>query len=337
MNKKINVGLVGLGRMGMVYAADLAYRLPQAKLLAASDINPALEVQVNELGVSRWYPDYHDLINNREIDAVVIITPTSSHHDIAIAAARAGKAVFCEKPLSVSLEEARHIEQVIAETGVFFHMGFMRRFDRGYQAAKEKIAQGVIGTPIVFKATSRDPARASLEYLDPHHSGGLMIDMGIHDIDLARWLIGEIAQVYCIGGVLAYPEMGEIGDVDNAIITLNFASGALGAIDLSRSGVYGYDIRTEILGTKGTLQIGYLRETPLLVLNKAGVTHDVVPFFMERFERAYIEQLQNFITHLAQGLPPSITCADGVANLEVAYAATQSFKEQRPVVLTQPD
>lgn len=336
MNKKINIGLVGLGRMGMVYAADLAYHIPQANLLAASDINPALEAQVRELGVTKWYPDYHDLIDDKEIDAVVIITPTSSHHDIAIAAAKAGKAIFCEKPLSVSLEEARHIEQVVGETGVFFHMGFMRRFDRGYRAAKEKLAQGVIGTPVLFKASSRDPYRASLEYLDPQHSGGLMIDMGIHDIDLARWLMGEVAQVYSIGGVLAYPEINEIGDIDNAVITLNFASGALGVIDLSRNGVYGYDIRGEILGTQGTLKVGYLRETPLLVLNKEGVTHDTVPFFMERFERAYIDQLQNFIEHLVKGLPPAITCADGVANLEVAYAATLSFKEKRPVTLTKP-
>lgn len=319
--------------MGLVYAEDLAYRIPQANLLAASDVNAASEASVKALGAPKWYSHYQDLIEDKEIDAVVIVTPTSTHRDIIVAAARAGKAIFCEKPLSISLEEAREIEQVIAQTGVFFHMGFMRRFDRGYRAAKEKIEQGLIGAPVLFKASSRDPYRPSLEYMDPRHSGGIMIDMGIHDIDLARWLMGEVSQVYTIGGVLAYPEVNEVGDIDNAVVTLNFESGALGVIDLSRSGVYGYDIRAEILGTKGTLMIGYLRETPVLVMNKEGVTHDTVPYFMERFERAYIDQLQNFIEHLQKGLPPSITCADGVADLEVAYAATRSFKEKRPIDL----
>jgi scyllo-inositol 2-dehydrogenase (NAD+) len=334
MNKKINVGLIGVGRMGRVYADDLAYRVPQANLLAAADINPDAEAHVRALGVPRWYPHYQDLIGDRDIDAVAVVTPTSTHREIIVAAARAGKAVFCEKPLSVSLDEAREVERVVDETGVFFHMGFMRRFDRGYRAAKEKIEQGVIGTPVLFKASSRDPFRPSLEYLDPRHSGGIMIDMGIHDIDLARWMMGEVASVYTVGGALAYPEVSEVGDIDNAVATLTFEGGALGVIDVSRSGVYGYDIRAEILGTKGTLKVGYLRETPVLVLNKEGVTHDTVPYFMERFERAYVDQLQNFIDHLQRGLPPAITCADGVADLEVAHAATLSFKEKRPVSLT---
>ncbi|MFN0086021.1 MAG: inositol 2-dehydrogenase [Blastocatellia bacterium] len=334
MKTKVNVGLIGVGRMGLVYAEDLAYRIPQADLIAASDTNPAAEAGARALGVPNWYPHYQDLIDDKSVDAVVIITPTSTHRDIIVAAAKAGKAIFCEKPLSISLDEAREIQQVIDDTGVFFHMGFMRRFDRGYRAAKAKIDQGEIGTPMLFKASSRDPFRPSLEYLDPRHSGGIMIDMGIHDIDLARWMMGEVASVYTIGGVLAYPEVSEVGDIDNAVVALTFAGGALGVIDLSRSGVYGYDIRAEILGTKGTLKVGYLRETPVTVLNKEGVTHDTVPYFMERFERAYIDQLHNFIEHLSTGKPPSITCADGVADLEVAAAATLSFKERRPVHIT---
>ena len=333
MNRKINVGLIGVGRMGLVYAEDLAYRVPQANLVAASDVNPESEAKAKALGVAKWYPNYQDLIDDQDVDAVVIITPTSTHGDIVIAAAKAGKAIFCEKPLSISLEAAKEIERVVNETGVFFHMGFMRRFDPGYVAAKKKIEEGAIGTPIFFKGSSRDPFRPSLEYLDPQHSGGIMIDMGIHDIDLARWLMGEVATVYSVGGVLAYPEVNDVGDIDNAVMTLTFESGALGVIDLSRSGVYGYDIRAEILGTTGTLKVGYLRETPLMILNKAGVTHDTVPYFMERFERAYVAQLQDFIERLQQGKEPSITCADGVADLQVALAATQSYHERRPITL----
>jgi scyllo-inositol 2-dehydrogenase (NAD+) len=334
LSERINVGLIGVGRMGLVYAQDLAYRVRGANLVAACDINPGVEASARELGVSQWYPDYHDLISDKNVDAVAVITSTSSHRDIVVEAARAGKAIFCEKPLSISLEEAHEVEEVVTKTGVFFHMGFMRRFDAGYRAAKEKIDQGVIGKPVLFKASSRDPFRPSLEYLDPRHSGGILIDMGIHDIDLARWLMGEVRSVYSTGGVLAYPEVSEVGDIDNAVVTLEFESGALGVIDLSRSGVYGYDIRGEVLGTKGTLKIGYLRETPVLVMNKDGVTHDTVPYFMERFERAYIDQLQDFIDRLQKGLPPSITCGDGVADLKVAYAATLSYKEKRPIALT---
>ncbi len=335
MSRKINLGLIGMGRLGSVYAGYLTQRVQKAKLLAASDHNAAAETQARELGVTKWYPHYQDLLADREIDAVVIVTPTSTHHDIVSCAAQAGKAIFCEKPLSLSLAEARAIEQVIASTRVFFHMGLMRRFDKGYRAAKEKIEQGVIGTPVVYKSSSRDPYRPSLEFLDPNKSGGIIVDMGIHDLDIARWVMGEVRSVYSLGGTLAYPEMKEIGDLDNAIVNLYFESGTLGVVDLSRSGVYGYDIRTEILGTKGTLKIGYLRETPVLVMTKEGITHDAVPYFMQRFEQAYIAQLQDFVDRLWRDEPPSVTCADGVAALEVCLAATLSFKEDRPVSLQQ--
>jgi len=334
---KINVGLIGVGRLGALYARYLAYQIPGSNLLAASDIDPAAEAIAGELGVTKWYPNYQDLIDDKQIDAIVIVTPTSTHHDIVAAAARAGKAIFCEKPLSISLDEARAMERVVAETGVFFHMGFMRRFDRGFRAAKQKIEQGVIGKAVVFRASSRDPFRPSLEYLDPRHSGGLMIDMGIHDIDIARWLMGDVSQAYATGGVLAYPEINEVGDIDNAVINLTFENGSLGVIDLTRNGVYGYDIRTEVLGTQGTVKVGYLRETPIVVMTKEGVTHDTVPWFMERFGEAYVAQLQNFIDHLQNQKEPSIKCADGVAALQVAIAATRAFKENRPVLVSEID
>jgi inositol 2-dehydrogenase len=334
MSSKLNVGVVGLGRLGNLYARYFQGRITNATLVAVSDVlENVAESFAGEHNVPRWYKNYQELIADKEVDAVVIVTPTSLHKDVSIEAANAGKAVFCEKPLSISIEESLAIKEAVERTGIFYHLGFMRRFDKGYAAARNKIDEGQIGTPIVFKSSSRDPFRPSLEYLDPKHSGGLLTDCGIHDIDLARWLMGEVASVYSVGGVLAYPEMEPIGDVDNAIATLTFTSGALGVIDLSRSGIYGYDIRTEILGTKGTLQIGYLRETPLLVLTKDGVTHDTVPYFMERFGQSYVDQLQNFVDHLRQGKPPSITCDDGIAALRISLAATRSLHEKRPVLL----
>lgn len=332
MNKKVNIGLVGVGRLGRNYAEYIANRIPNTNLLAISDINEkAIESCKKEFNVSKSFEDYRDLVADKEIDAVVITTSTSTHKDIIIEAAKNGKAIFCEKPLTLSLQEGHEIEQVVADTGIFFHMGFMRRFDKGYAAAKRKIVEGVIGTPVVFKSSSRDPYRPSLEYADPKFSGGLFADMGIHDFDLARWFMGEVKSVFSSGGTLAYPEMKEIGDIDNGITNINFETGTLGVVDLSRNAVYGYDIRTEILGTKGTLKIGYLRETPILVMSKQGICHDTVPYFMERFGDAYIAQLQNFVNNLSEGKEPSITCTDGIEALKISLAAKLSFDNRRLV------
>jgi inositol 2-dehydrogenase len=338
MIKKLGLGVIGLGRLGSSYAKYLNGRIDGARLVAVSDVNEeALASLAAELGVAKKYSHYQDLIADAEVEGVVIVSPTSTHQEIVAAAAKQGKAIFCEKPLSISLAAAQEMQRIVEETGIFFQMGFMRRFDKGYLAAKHKIEQGEIGTPVVFKSSSRDPFRPSLEYLDPAHSGGLFVDCGIHDLDLGRWYMGDIASVYSIGGTLAYPEMKAIGDIDNAITSIYFSSGALGTIDLSRNGVYGYDIRTEILGTEGTLKIGYLRETPILMMNKKGITHDTVPYFTERFEQAYISQLQDFVENVREQKPPSVTCADGVAALQASAAATLSFKENRPVELKAKD
>jgi scyllo-inositol 2-dehydrogenase (NAD+) len=332
MGKKLSIGVIGLGRLGSSYAKYFTGRIAGAAVVAVSDVNEtAVTTLAAELGISKTYTRYQDLIADEEVEGVVIVSPTSTHQEIVQEAANHRKPIFCEKPLSISLDAARAMLGIVEQTGVFFQMGFMRRFDRGYVAAKRKIEEGVIGNPVVFKSSSRDPYRPSLEYLDPAHSGGLFIDCGIHDLDLARWYMGEIASVYSIGGTLAYPEMKEIGDIDNAVTSLYFTSGALGTIDLSRNGVYGYDIRTEILGTEGTLKIGYLRETPVLVMTKNGITHDTVPYFTERFEQAYITQLQDFVNNVLEGKPPAVTCADGVSALQASAAATLSFKENRPV------
>jgi predicted dehydrogenase len=207
----------------------------------------------------------------------------------------------------------------------------MRRFDPGYAAAKEKIRQGAIGRPVVFKSTSRDPFRPSLEYANPASSGGIMVDMGIHDIDLARWFMGEVDTVFAAGAVLAYPEMASIGDIDNAIATLVFSDGRLGVIDLTRNGVYGYDISTELLGDAGTVRVGYLRETPVLTMTKNSVAHDTVPYFMERFERAYTIQLQNFAQNVLHDRVPPVVIKDGVEALRIALAATAAHRTGRPV------
>lgn len=331
MENRLHVGVVGLGRLGSLYAEYLAYQIPKAELIAVADADDERAEKIGEkLDVDSVFPDYRDLLELVGLDAVVVTTPTSTHKEIVMDAANEGKIIFCEKPPSLSLEEAAEMKQSVESNGVFFHMGFMRRFDPGYAAAKEKIDSGEIGEPIVFKATSRDPFRPSLEYADPEMSGGLFLDMGIHDFDLARWFMGEISEVYSIGNVLAYPEMESIGDIDNSMTNLVFDTGKIGTVDLSRSGVYGYDIRTEILGTEGTIQIGYLRETPITVLKKEGVSHDTVPYFMERFEKAYIAQLKDFVKNALDGGEPSVSIQDGALALMVSHAATDSFHNKQP-------
>jgi inositol 2-dehydrogenase len=319
----LNVGLVGVGRLGRVYARDLSTRIGCTRLTAVADIdNAALDAVSREFDVPHAFTDPGDLFSDPSVDAIVIVTPTNTHREIVVAAAAAGKPIFCEKPPSTSLDDSMAMRRAVEQSGVFFQLGFMRRFDSGYAAAKQRLTDGAIGDAVVFKSTSRDPYPPSIAYADPRNSGGLIIDMGIHDFDLARWFMGEVATVQAVGGVLAYPELGEVGDIDNAVISLVFESGRLGVVDLTRNGIYGYDISTELLGTKGTLRIGYLRETPLMVMTKSGVAHDTVPYFMERFRDAYTVQLENFARNVLEGREPPVVLDDGVEALRIAIAAT---------------
>jgi scyllo-inositol 2-dehydrogenase (NAD+) len=332
---RLNVGLIGLGRLGRVYARDLAGRIPETRLVAVADPagTVAKEVAV-EFEAPRSYTDPLELIDDPGVDAIVIVTPTHIHREQVIAAAARKKPTFCEKPPALSLDEVAAMQKAVEDSGMFFQMGFMRRFDAGYAAAKKQIDAGRIGMPLVFKATSRDPFRPSLEYANPKSSGGMLIDMGIHDFDLARWFMGDVREVAAIGATIAYPELETVGDIDNAIASLTFTSGKLGVVDLTRSGIYGYDISTEILGLEGTIRIGYLRETPIMVMTKAnGVSHDTVPYFMERFRDAYTNQLQNFAQNVLQQRPAPITIDDGMEALRVGVAATRARESGKTVTV----
>jgi inositol 2-dehydrogenase len=329
-NTRINVGLLGLGRLGKVYARSLSSLVPHTDLVAVCDVDQTVLDQVaDEYQVPSRHSDPLALIGDSSVEVVVIVTPTDTHKELVDAAADAGKPVFCEKPLSISLDEALAMQRKVERSGIFFQMGFMRRFDRGYAAAKEKIERGLIGSPVVFKSSSRDPFLPSLDYLNT--SGGIFVDMGIHDFDLALWFFGKIEAVNSIGGALAYPEVKPLGDIDNAVVSLAFADGRVGVVDLSRNGVYGYDISTEILGTNGTLRIGYLRETPILFMTQNSVAHDTVPYFMERFGEAYTSQLSDFANNLLRDKPPPITIEDGIEALRVATSATASYQRGESV------
>jgi inositol 2-dehydrogenase len=333
---RLAVGLIGLGRLGRVYARDLSSRIAETSLVAVADPVGSLAAEVAaEFDVPHHYDDPTALIDDRTVDALVIVSPTHTHRELTIAAASSRKPTFCEKPPALSLGEVAAMQEAIERSGMFFQMGFMRRFDAGYAAAKAQIDAGRIGAPLVFKSTSRDPFRPSLEYANPKSSGGMLLDMGIHDFDLARWFMGEVRTVSTIGATIAYPELATVGDIDNAVASLTFTSGKLGVIDLSRSGIYGYDISTEILGLEGTIRVGYLRETPVMVLTKNSVAHDTVPYFMERFRDAYTTQLQNFAQNVLQDRPAPITVVDGLEALRIGVAATRAQETGRSVTVAE--
>jgi len=334
MKRRLAVGLIGLGRLGRVYARDLASRIAETRLVAVADPIGSLAKDVaEEFDVPTHYADPLGLVDDPAVDALVIVSPTHTHRELVVAAASRRKPTFCEKPPALALDEVTAMRQAIAGAGMFFQMGFMRRFDAGYASAKKQIEAGRIGTPLVFKATSRDPFRPSLEYANPKSSGGMLIDMGIHDFDLARWFMGDVKTVSTIGATIAYPELATVGDIDNAIASLTFATGKLGVVDLTRSGIYGYDISTEILGLEGTIKIGYLRETPVMVLTKNSVAHDTVPYFMERFRDAYTTQLQNFAQNVLNDRTPPITIEDGLEALRIGVAATRAHESGRAVAV----
>lgn len=329
----IHVAVLGFGRMGQLYAQTITRQVEGAVLYAVAD--PDLDqVAFSEYDVPHVLTDAHDAIALNDVHAVIVATPTSTHYDIVIAAAQAGKAVFCEKPLALSVADSRKMVAAVEEAGVPLQIGFMRRFDAGYRRAKELIASGQIGEPLLFKSVGRDPFCPPTEYADPVKSGGLIIDMGIHDFDLARWLMdSDVERVGAEGALLVCDNLRNVGDIDTAVVNLRFESGALGNVDLSRTAFYGYDIRTEVLGSDGSLRIGYDRQTPVLLLDREGAHHDVVPYLMERFGEAYRAQIHHFVECVRTGTPPAVGAADGVAAFMIALAATRAAETGRPVAL----
>ncbi len=335
----IRFGLIGAGRMGKVFANTLAFAVSEVDLVAVADPNgEAVDEVAARFHISQNFKDYHELLSKDDIDAVVIASPTGTHAEVVTAAAQAGKQIFCEKPLSQDLKACDSAIAVVKQAGVKLQMGFMRRFDPPYAAAKQKVIDGVIGMPVMFKSTSRDPRRTSLEFARRENSGGMIMDMGVHDFDLARWLMdSDVKRVYSEGACLAFPELKEVGDIDNAVINLRFATDAVGNIDISRNAVYGYDIRTEVMGTEGSLWIGYLQQTPTLVLTRDGVTHDTVPYFMERFGSAYAEEVRVFVNHIINDTEPDVTGEAARAATAIGIAATLSLDEERPVLISEID
>ena len=333
----IKIGLIGAGRMGQVYGQILSYNVIEADLVAIADLNYELAQSVaKQFGIRNSYCDYQDLLNDNQIEAVVIATSTNTHVNVIKDAARAGKKIFCEKPLALTIQDCKTAIQEVDQSKSFLMVGFMRRFDPSYVKAKKMIDDGVIGTPVMYKGVGRDPNRPGLEFAKRSISGGLIMDMGIHDFDLARWLMGsEVDRVYTEGGCLVFPELNEVGDIDNAVINMKFKNGAIGNIDVSRNAIYGYDIRTEVLGSKGALIINHEKKSDTVVYIINGVIHDTIPFFMERFPEAYAAEIREFTQTIVDGRKPMVSGEDALAATAIGMAATLSLDEKRPVLISE--
>lgn len=328
----VNVAVIGLGRMGEIFARAIA-EMDGARLAAvASEDVAEKRALLDELNVAERHEAAGSVFQSAEIDAVVIATPTSTHRNLVLSAAAAGKAVFCEKPLALNLEDTRRMIGAAEKAGVLLQVGFMRRFDAAYVEARSAIQQGRIGRPTTFKAVGRDPFCPDPAYADPAHSGGLIVDMAIHDIDLARWLMGsEIERVTAEAGTLVCDDLERVGDFDNAVVNLRFENGAIGNVEVSRTAFYGYDIRTEIVGSKAALRIGHDHiDSAMLLEPRVDAKHG---YLVRRFGEAYRTQIRDFVACVSERREPRCTGFDALAAFEVSLAATYAAQTRRSVTV----
>ncbi|CAM4493792.1 myo-inositol 2-dehydrogenase/D-chiro-inositol 1-dehydrogenase [Paenibacillus endophyticus] len=336
MAKKVTIGIIGAGRIGKIHADNLL-RLPQVQITAVSDLfaGPELIEWASERGIAKVTKDSSDIINDPSIDAIFICSSTDTHVPLIKEAAKAGKHVFCEKPLSMDIGRTEEAVQAAEEAGIKLQIGFNRRFDHNFKRVREHVLIGSVGTPHIVKITSRDPNPPHEDYI--RVSGGIFMDMMIHDFDMARYLTGsEVTEVYAQGGVLIDPVFGKYGDVDTAIVTLRFENGALGVIDNSRQAAYGYDQRVEVFGSKGSVAAGNDHPNTTEVSSAEGVTRDKpLHFFLERYNEAYIDETRQFIACLADGQPLPVTGEDGVKAEMIALAAKLSHQLGRPIKLSE--
>lgn len=327
---QLRVGVVGIGRMGAVHARHLAGSVAGAKLAAVADVDrERLEAFAGELGVN-GFVEYQEMFASPKIDAIVIAGPTDQRETMLEAAIGSGKPIFCEKPLAQTMEGVQRIKAAAVKANAFVQLGFMRRFDPGYAAARRRIEEGAIGDVVGVYSMTRDPKLPPYEYIAS--SGGIFADLAIHDFDIVRFLTGdEVTTVYSVGGVYKYERLVDYRDVDNTFCTLTFAGGAIGTVHGSRNAVYGYDVRAEVYGTEGSIRIGYDRETPMLLLDQRGASHDYVPFFFERFQNAYRLELEAFVDAVKRDAPPPVGVEDGERALAIAEAALRSLETGLPV------
>ncbi|QCO55956.1 inositol 2-dehydrogenase [Pseudorhodobacter turbinis] len=327
----IRIGLLGCGRIGQVHAESIM-RIPDAQLVAVADAFPnAAQALAAKTGAAVLSTD--EIIGHEGIDAIIIGTPTDTHYDIIQAAARAGKAIFCEKPVDMSAARIRDCIAVVTKHNTPFMTAFNRRFDPSFAHLQARIAAGDIGAVEIVTILSRDPAPPPLSYIKS--SGGIFRDMMIHDFDVARFLLGEDpVTIFATGAALVNPEIAKAGDVDTAAVVLTTATGKICQISNSRRASYGYDQRIEVHGAKGMLRAENQREHMVELATEAGFrTAPAQHFFLQRYQAAYMAELLQFITALQTSTAQSPSILDGLQAQLLADAATESLASGLPVKL----
>lgn len=325
----IGVAFIGVGRMGLTHLRNLA-GMPDVRVVVVADTKREAAEQGKAIAhAERATDDVEGAMADPAVDAVVIVTPTATHAHLIEVAANAGKAIWCEKPIALDLDETQRIVALVNEKRVPAQIGFMRRFDPGYQAAKYKIESGELGRIEAFRALSRDTYPPPLKFL--RSSGGIFLDMAVHDFDLARFLVGEVEEVQAWGATLIDARFHEAGDADTAITLLRFANGALGVVETARRSAWGYDIRTEVAGSAGKVVVEATQKTPMTFWRRFGYEADHFESFPDRFATAYRLELEAFFDALRAGRAPSPGPEDALETQRLAMAATRSWREGRPV------
>lgn len=332
MTAPVRIGVAGVGRIGRMHAAIIARQTPGARLVAVADADASSAAYVaSELGVDALPVD--ELIASSEVDAIAICTSSATHVDLIVRAAAAGKAAFCEKPISLDLDEVDGALSAVEQAGVPFMVGFNRRFDPGHRAVRDAVQSGAVGDVHLARITSRDPAPPPVSYV--LGSGGIFVDMTIHDFDMARYIVGSpVVEVYATGAVLIDPAIGEAGDLDTAVAVLTHANGALTTIDNSRQAVYGYDQRVEVLGSAGMALSDNVPRDRARVLTAQGTTEASLQyFFLDRYRESFVLEWAAFTDYVAKGGPSPVPGTDARAPVAIGLAAWQSVREGRPVAV----
>ncbi len=333
-SRQLNFGIIGAGRIGQVHAESLCFRLPQANVLAIADISgDAARSAAARFHIPHATDDPAEVLANPAIDAIAICSSTPTHAPLMIAAAQAGKHIFCEKPIALGLAQIDEALAAVDTAGVKLQIGFNRRFDSNFQRIRQGISDGEIGTPHILRITSRDPAPPPIGYIAA--SGGIFLDMTIHDFDMARFLLAdEVEEVYAQGGVMIDPAIGGAGDIDTAVVTLRFRGGAIGIIDNSRQAVYGYDQRVEVFGAGGSLAAGNNTPHRVIASTSAGVAQaKPLYFFLERYMDSYVAEMRAFCDAILADQPTAVSGVDGRIPVVMGMASWKSYWEKRPVRL----
>lgn len=332
----IRIGAVGLGRLGYQHAFNLRFGIPNAQLVALCDMNEEkLNATAQQWGVAHTYTDYAAMLENPELDAVAITSPSHLHTAQIAAALDRGLHVFCEKPLGTTVAECRIAEEAVQKyPDRVFMLGFMRRYDASYAYARKMVVDGKIGTPILFRGYSQDPESAiagAIAYAG--HSGGQFIDMAVHDIDLARWFMGSDPKtIFAIGGCYAHPEFGAHKDGDNVAALMHLQSGAMAFLFAGRTAPHGYNVETEIIGTQGILRIASVPQKNMVeILDTHGVRRECSQDFIERFGSAYLNEMNEFVACIVEGRQPEVSVYDGTKCTEIAYRCKEAFESNELV------